>query len=263
MQTTYDGAHSLLFGSKHTWEDWGLVPASLPTVALPEVNTNTIEIPGANGVVDLTDTLLGFPTYKTRTGSWTFKIAHDVTGLSWAETYSMIAAYLHGRRRQCILLDDRSYYYTGRFSIDELKTEKMCNSITIKYELNPFKEMIWTTCEDWQWDPFDLIYGEINKSDFKDIPIIADSQNFRRWTQNQIGAAPVTPIFTVESTNGEGMTLQIDNSAKNTGVQTFELTDGENYNPLIELACPDPDDYTNIVILGEGTISIDFRPGRL
>lgn len=263
MQTVYNGEHSIVFGSKHSWEDWGLVPSSLPIVNMPEVNENIIEIPGMNGVLDLSDIPLGFPTYKQRSGSWEFKIAHDVTGLSWADTYSMISAYLHGRKRTCILTDDRSYFYTGRFKISSLKSDKMCNTITIDYDLSPFKEMIWTTCEDWQWDPFDFIYGEITQSDFKDIPVSSGSVNLIRWTQNQIGARPVVPTITVNSDGGEGMEFRYYNTVQGESWKTFQLEDGETYDPLIEFACPDPEDATGISILGSGTISIDFRPGRL
>lgn len=263
MQTIYSGEHSIVFGDKHSWEDWGLVPSSLPIISMPEVNENIIEVPGMNGVLDLSDVPLGFPTYKMREGSLEFKIAHDVTGLSWAESYAMIASYLHGRTRRCILTDDRSYFYTGRFKISDLKSDKMCNTITIDYVLNPFKEMIWTTCEDWQWDPFDFIYGEITQSDFKNIPISSSTVNPIRWTQNQIGAKPVCPTITVNSDNGDGMTFRYFNSIQGETFKEFHLDDGENVNPQIEFACPDPDEITAISVIGSGFISIDFRPGRL
>jgi hypothetical protein len=263
MQTIYSGEHSVIFGDKHSWEDWGLVPASLPIIAMPEVNENIIEVPGMNGVVDLSDVPLGFPTYKLREGSLEFKIAHDTSERTWSETYSMIASYLHGRRRTCILTDDRSYYYTGRFKISELKSDKMCNTITIDYVLDPFKEMIWTTCGDWEWDPFDFIYGEITQGDFKNIPVSASSTNLIRWDQNQIGAKPVVPTITVNSAGGNGMEFRYANSIQGNTFKSFQLSDGENYNPQIEFACPDPDNFTAISIIGSGTISIDFRPGRL
>lgn len=263
MQTIYSGEHSIVFGDKHSWEDWGLVPSSLPIIAMPEVNENIIEIPGMNGVLDLSDVPLGFPTYKMREGSLEFKIAHDVTGLDWTETYSMIAAYLHGRKRTCILTDDRSYYYTGRFKISDLKSDKMCNTITIDYVLNPFKEMIWTTCEDWQWNPFDFIYGEITQSDFKDIPILSSSTNVIRWTQNQVGSKPVSPTITITSDGGTGMTFKWFNSIQGETWKTLQLPDGITNNPQIEFVCPDSDNVTAISVIGSGTMSVDFRPGRL
>lgn len=260
MQTTYDGSHSIIFGTKNSWDDWGLVPSSRPSVSMPPVRESLIEIPGMNGALDMTNIPLGYPTYGLRTGSWEFYIAHDVNGKTWDESYAEIAAYLHGRRRNCILTDDASYYYEGRYSIDDIKSEDMLSSITINYTLDPFKWMRWTTCEDWLWNPFDFIYGNITQSDFKDVAV--SGRLSKQWTQNEIGAAPVTPTFTVHSSDGNGMVVGVTNSVsgKTTNVT---LNDGATTDPLIEFSCPDPDDHTSIRIIGNGTISIDFRPGRL
>lgn len=268
MQTTYEGVHSIKFSSngttwKDTWEDWGLVPTSLPVVSMPNVKTNTIEVPGMNGVVDLTDIPLGMPTYSNRNGSWSFYIANDVVNETWDRTYAKLASYFHGKKRKCVLSDDLSHYYEGRFSLDTIKSEKSWSTITIKYDLHPFKWMRWTTCEDWQWNPFDFIDGNINQQTFKDIQVIPDSQNYRTWNQNELGNVPVTPIITVNSVSGNGMALHINNEFNNLGVSRFELSEGVNNNPLIMLACPDYEDITDIAIFGEGTISFDFRPGRL
>ncbi|MBO4736248.1 MAG: hypothetical protein J5614_07610, partial [Paludibacteraceae bacterium] len=235
----------------------------LPIVSMPEVVSNVIEVPGMNGVLDLSEVPLGFPTYRQRQGSWEFKIAHDQSNMDWVETYSTIAAYLHGRRRTCRLLDDKSYYYTGRFKLNELKSDRMCNTIVIEYDLAPYKEMLWTTCEDWEWDPFDFIYGEITQSDFKNIPISGSSVNMHEWTHNQVGSKPVVPTITVNSTNGEGMEFRLANTIKDASFRSFLLSDGANYNPQIEFVCPDPENKVIFSVIGSGTISIDFRPGRL
>lgn len=264
MDTTYFGDHSIIFGTKHTWVDWGLVPSERPSVAMPSVNTYVIDIPGANGQLDLSDVLLGFPTYKNRTGNWKFNIANDKTDYTWDRLYEAIANYLHGRKRQCVLTDDPAYYYNGRFEVEQIESGKNFSTIAIKYDLDPFKWLTWTTCGSWLWDPFDFVYGEITKSDFANLQVVADSQNLHTWTQTQIGMAPVTPTITVNSADGtSGMTISIDNRGTGKGVKSFTLQNGENYNPQIMLSCPDADDITLMTVSGEGTISIDFRPGRL
>lgn len=263
MQTTYNGEHSIIFGDKHSWEDWGLVPASLPIVAIPGADVNVVRIPGSNGFVDLTDILRGCPSYSGRTGTWDFIVASDKTGLSWPETYSMLASYLHGKEMTCRLTDDRSYFYTGRFTVKDFKASKVYNTIQIEYALQPFKQMIWTTCQEWEWDPFDFIYGEINQSDFMNIPVEAGVATDIRWNQNHIGNAPVTPRIIVASFNQSGMKLKVNNTATGIGEREFDLEMGTNVNPLIEFSCPRPTDETLIHVTGEGLISFDFRPGRL
>lgn len=263
MQTTYDGEHSILIDSKDLWTEFGLVPASRPSVVLPEPKINTLEVPGANGIIDMTDILLGYPAYGNRSGSWTFNIAHDVTGLPWAQTYAKLASFIHGQKRKVILLDDRSYYYEGRLTLGDYETGNNFSSVTINYDLGPFKWMIWSTTEPWLWDPFDLIYGEIPQETFVDIPITSGAQTVIQWDQNVLGCVPITPTFNVVSNDSNNMKLYLENSCNGLGQLTFDLVNGVNTNPQIEFVCPSEEDYTRMVITGSGTISIDFRPGRL
>lgn len=261
MQTTYSGTHSILFDSKDSWADFGLVPTERPCVSMPPVRTSTIEIPGMNGLLDLSDIPLGYPTYGPRTGSWSFYVASDVTGLSWDQTYARLAAFFHGKRRKCILTDDRSYYYEGRFSLGDLKASKMCDEISINYTLDPFKWMIWTTCGPWQWDPFDFIYGEINQADF--ARTVSDGETIR-YTQNHIGCVPVTPRFCLVF-GDTPVELSITNSC-NGLIKTITVPSTQWVSePTIEFSCPTEDDYVDIAVsVSQPTaIKIDFRPGRL
>lgn len=262
MDTYYEGEHSIIFGSKHSWNDWKLIPAKRHSIAPPSVNEKVIEIPGASGYLDLTDTLLGFPTYKDRQGSFEFYVANDQS-MPWQQLYSEIAAYLHGRERKCILTDEPAYYYQGRFTLDSFSAGKSYSTVQIKYTLEPYKYLRWTTCGDWLWDPFDFIYGEITKTDFKDIPVVSGSQNEKQWTRQQVGAIPVCPKITVNCTQGSTMTLKVNNVGTGKGEKTFTLQNGVNDNPQIMLVCPDVDDIITISVTGQGTISFDFRPGGI
>lgn len=72
----YTITFSNLNGSKNTWSDWQLIPTSRPVAAPPEMNTHFVEIPGRNGVIDLSAFLTGEPTYKNRTGTWEFIVCN-------------------------------------------------------------------------------------------------------------------------------------------------------------------------------------------
>ena len=61
--------HSITLGTKNTWDDCYLIPTSRPVVNPPSVKTNMIEIPGGDGVLDLTTALAGRVLYKNRTGA--------------------------------------------------------------------------------------------------------------------------------------------------------------------------------------------------
>lgn len=134
--------HSIKFGSgstwKDTWEDWHLIPSPRPSVASPEVQEKMIEIPGRDGLLDATEFLTGSPRYLNRTGTWDFYVMHEYWN-SWAETYTTIMAYLHGKKMQVILEDDPNYYYEGRLTVQPFSSQNDYSKISINYNLQPYK----------------------------------------------------------------------------------------------------------------------------
>lgn len=185
MQVTYDGVHSLLIGDfidgkyddkgfLNTWTDLHLVPSSMPVIQPPPLKSNFLDIPGANGAVDMTEILTGRPLYENRTGSIEFYIdatadeycgkikPNDIPGnYRWDYAYDKILNSIHGFRKKVILTDARSYYYEGRVSINDYKSDKLTGIITLDYELDPFKMSVNSTTEEWLWNPFDFINGII------------------------------------------------------------------------------------------------------
>ena len=83
----------VLFGDVKSHEDWGL---KLETIQLsfPEAKTDQIDIPGANGVIDLTE-VNGQVCYKNRTMTLTFSLDDDYA--KWHLLSSRIAKELHGK----------------------------------------------------------------------------------------------------------------------------------------------------------------------
>ena len=153
--------HSITIGDKNTWDDWHLVPTSRPKFTMPPVKTSYVNIPGGDGVIDLTTALTGRPTYGNRQGSFEFLVLNDSLdgetdyGL-WHERYSEIATYLHGKEFKAILDDDPVYFYEGRFSVNEWKSEAHWSKIVIDYNVGPYKKTQYSAGELWLWDPFDL-----------------------------------------------------------------------------------------------------------
>ena len=125
----------------NTWDDWHLIPASRPAITPPEVYTNYVDLPGANGKIDLSDYLTGGkPVYKNRSGSLTF-YAENNHG-EWNERRQTIMNYLHGKRAIMALLDEPDYFYRGRFRVSkpfDSDGKTQWSTVTIDYELEPFK----------------------------------------------------------------------------------------------------------------------------
>ena len=116
--------HSVTFGDKNTWDDWRLVPASRPVFNPPAQKVKTLAIPGGDGVIDLSQSLTGYPVYQNRTGSIEFIVMNDFK--PWHMAYSDIMDFLHGQKLRAVLEDDPEYFYEGRFTVNAWKSEKDC-----------------------------------------------------------------------------------------------------------------------------------------
>ena len=139
----YNGEHSVNFGptdgsaGKNTWTDWFLIPTSRPVMSIPKPQSKFVEVPGMNGSYDLTNYLSSEPLYSDQVGSFEFLI--DNGHADWLTIYQAIAIYLHGQRLRMTLADDSGWYYEGRFTIDEFKSDPNNSRITISYRVAPHR----------------------------------------------------------------------------------------------------------------------------
>ena len=131
--------HSITIGDKNTYDDWHLVATERPCVAAAAPKTRYVDIPGANGSIDLTDALAGRASLSNREGSFEFYVLNDYPGYDWMKIYHEVSNYLHGQRMRMTLEDDPNYYYEGRFSVNSWKSQKDWSRITIDYNLDPQK----------------------------------------------------------------------------------------------------------------------------
>lgn len=251
--------HSVTFGDKNTWDDWRLVPASRPVFNPPAQKVKTLEIPGGDGVIDLSQSLTGYPVYQNRTGSIEFIVMNDFK--PWHMAYSDIMDYLHGQKLRAILEDDPEYFYEGRFVVNAWKSEKDWSRITIDYGVGPYKWSVLSSTDDWLWDPFNFQNGVIRPALFKDIAV-TDEKRTIRLEAALFGRAPVCPQFFVTSSDQRGVHIRFVNPTLGLD-ETKLLTDGTIQFPefvffggqgaTLELWCD----------TGTGTVSVDFRVGRL
>lgn len=235
--------HSVTFGDKNTYDDWHLVPSSRPVFAPPPVKTNYIDLPGTNGKLDLTDALNGRPVYENRTGSIEFIVLNGYG--EWEDRYSEICNYLHGRKMKAILEDDPAWYYEGRFSVNEWRSEKDWSRIVIDYDVYPYKKETVDSTEAWRWDPFNLNTGVIRE--YKDMPV-----DGMLLIEIPGSTDMIAPVISVTTTDGLGMTAIYN------GI-TYHLYDGVNKNPNLIVA----EKESTMIIQGHGTITIAYRGGSL
>lgn len=80
-------------------------------IGLPDVKTQTVSVPGADGELDLTDALTGEPVFGNRT----IKLKLGFCPRGSFDFYAFAAA-VHGQRRK-LELDGRDGYYIGRCTV--------------------------------------------------------------------------------------------------------------------------------------------------
>lgn len=200
--------HSITFGDKNTWDDWRLVPASRPLFNPPAQKVKTLDIPGGDGVIDLSQALTGYPVYQNRTGSIEFIVINDFK--PWHMAYSDIMDYLHGQTMRAILEDDPEYFYEGRFTVNAWKSEKDWSRLVIDYDVGPYKWKNLSSIDNWLWDPFNFQNGVIQAALFRNIAVTTEMKEIE-LDAVMYGRAPVCPRFIVQSSEGRGVHVRFVN----------------------------------------------------
>lgn len=213
--------HSITFGDKNTWDDWHLIPSSRPLFDPPEVKNHFVEIPGGDGVLDLTTALVGRPLYNNRIGSIEFYVENGFK--NWTVLYSEIMTYLHGQKMRAILEDDPGYYYEGRFSVNKWRSDRERSIITIDYNVGPYKRNIIGSDEDWPWDPFNFETGVIRY--YKNLPV--------NGVLSLVVIGDTMPMLPTIITSASGMSVEFEGATYTLqkGANTFReivLQNGEN-----------------------------------
>lgn len=139
MDIVYNGEHSVMFGDKHSWNDWHLAPTSKPVFSPPQPKEIKIEIPGADGVIDLSTALTGRTLFNNRTASFGFYMVEGYG--SFDDRYSEILNCIHGKSLNIVLTDEPDWTYHGRCKIelDEIPTDDSMVIITITVDADPYK----------------------------------------------------------------------------------------------------------------------------
>lgn len=229
----YNGEHSVIFGDKHSWKDWHLIPSSAPFVPPPKARLEFLDIPGTNGKLDISEILTGFPTYESRSGSFSFIYLPDF-GPS-VKLYEDLLNTLHGKRMKVILTDEPEFFYQGRVSVKEFSRGKDFTSVSFDYTFDPFK------LETHVSPGFRNIAVEGEKT----IDLSIGNGPMRQCPGVSADAAMTVQLYKAST----GSTVTVNVAASPTPIRYPALTLGPGLNRL--------------TITGNGTISFDVRRGSL
>lgn len=224
---------------KHTAKDWGLRMISM-VIPMPETKTNYIDIPGADGSLDLTQSLIGDVPYNMREG---VQFTFDASGgyEDWHAMTSEIANHLHGRKRKVIIDSDPGFFYEGRLQLDSQKSSEIINQIVITGTMDAYKYEVADSLGDWMWDDFNFETSIVRE--YNDLQVEGDLTVVIPGLRKH-----VIPIITASA----AMTVSYQSKAYNlvigaNKIYDLALTEGENI----------------LTFTGSGAISIEYRGGSL
>lgn len=225
-----------------SYDDLKIVPESRPLVNPPEVKTEYVDVPGADGSLDYTEALAGLK-FKDREGTWSFYVLNDSFTLNhsymaWNELYSYLLKNLHGQRKRMLLESDPGFYYLGRVFVDQWASNKDYSKLTLKYIIEPWKYPTETTASrDWLWNELfanTILYGKFDVVGQKHRNLINPSND------------PIIPAFSCTS----AMTVTF-------GANTYDLPSG-NSTPGFKIVPGD----NFMVFTGNGRVTVDYSIGR-
>ena len=224
------------FDNIHSYNDLGLTLIGF-TISPPEPKTYRVEIAGADGSIDLTESLTGDVKYKDRIINMEFGMIGE-----WRDVqnkYSEVQNALHGKRfSEIVFDDDGNYYHVGRVSAVALGTEPLIGTITIQCIVEPYK---YDWGDDWLWDSFSFDTGIINEmsglevNGTLDVTFIGKRKKYIPWITT---SSEMTVTF-------KGNTYSL--SAGKNKIFEIEFQEGENI----------------LTFNGNGTVTIENKGGSL
>ena len=230
--------NGVMIGEKHSYNDFGLILSS-KVISPPEPKLYEVEVPLYDGSIDLTQAVTDEVKYKNRKITLNFSVIDHRS--TWLEKISAIQNYLQGQRLKIIFDEDPYFYYIGRVSVDDWKTNKNIGSLVIVATVEPYKYSVNSSAVDWEWDIFDFEQGIINEtgelivSGERSITLICSKKR-------------MFPTFTASN----AMTVTFDGETYNLKAGSQKIYDiffveGKN----------------EMIFKGNGTVTIDYTWGSL
>jgi phage-related protein len=206
----------------HTFYDLNLI-LSASEIPPAEPKTTYIDIPGADGSLDLTEAN-GEVKYSDRDLKFTFTIIPDAT-TTFEEQRTEVVNAFNGKMCKVILDRDEDFYYQGRCSVDEYSAEKNLHQITLTIKAKPYKYKL-----------------NITKREFvlTQTPTTYTLANARK---------SVVPSITCTNDN----TVITFNSG------TYNLSAGKH--KILDILLVDGNNY--VTVSGNGTVTFEYQEGEL
>lgn len=229
----------------HSYDDWGLYVTNTDCIGEPKQYTRYIEVPGRNGLLDLSEVVSGRQTYTGRE----IKIA--LAGLRdkvhWDSVISTFRNDINGKVCRITFDNDPLYFWRGRIVIKDFQSVLNLGTFTVDIpNADPYKYDVNSSTDPWLWDPF----------------------NFETDVITQIGAIVVSGTASVTIPRGHMLTCPkfvVSDMLSPTFTVTYagtaySLSAGTNTIPAILVG---GDTEATLDFTGSATVQIVYRGGSL
>lgn len=120
---------------------YGLILVDGYTLEPPSPKTYTVDIPGGNGIIDLTESFTGDVAYDNRSQTFTFLVIYPE---DFEKTKTKISNFLHGKAFDYKMTMDPDYTYHGRFTVNSYShsayVDGIVGSIEVQINADPYKK---------------------------------------------------------------------------------------------------------------------------
>lgn len=120
---------------------FGMVLLDGYTLSPPEPKTYTVDIPGGDGVIDLTQSLTGDVAYNNREQEFNFAVLNPQ---DFEQVKTKLSNFLHGKDFDYQMTMDPGYTYHGRFTVTSYAHAKysypgIVGTFTVSISAEPYK----------------------------------------------------------------------------------------------------------------------------
>lgn len=130
---------------KNTLTDWGMILLQDLNIGEAKAKTQYIDVPEADGALDLTNALTPVPVYEMRQISFSLFAGKQPGGQGgpqtehdFARTRAALSGYCSGKKRRVWFPDDPEHYFLGRLQVGG-KSGYNSGQVTVTMQAEPWR----------------------------------------------------------------------------------------------------------------------------
>lgn len=227
-----------------TLKDWGLAVGNNNYIGDPVQEVCYQDVPGASGLLDLSEVLCDRPIFKSR--PIIVKFGGKRNRMDWDAVISYFRNEIEGKVIKLTFSNDVGYYWRGRASIVGFDRSQGIGQFQLKIEkAEPYKYEVLSSNDEWEWDTFDFEAGAIRyigEVEFDNNTIVIPR-----------GSMLTVPVFWISSIHTERLKVVYGDVEYNLGI-------GKNRFPQILIA---GEEEVELRFVGKGKGTIQYRGGSL